>query len=312
MFEILNTLFPVFLVIGLAYVLARKNFLTQHFLDVLNQLIYKVGLPALIVHSLATARRIPEDTLPVILIFFSATMIVFGLAFLFAFSLRMDRKKVGTFVQATFRGNLAYTGIPIIIYALGDVSQETTAEVITLTMFIFAPAMLLYNALAVTVLVGSRTANHTRPIQTVAGKVATNPLILASLAGILLYYLPFQLPTMAINSLALLGQMAAPTALFCVGGAMAYVSMQGRYRSAIYAAGLKVIGVPLISFALLQTVAIHPNAALVLMILSACPTAVTSYVMARELDGDDALAAGSIVLSTLACIPVLAVIIAVI
>lgn len=310
MVEILNTLFPVFLVIGLAYVLARRNFLTRHFLDVLNQLIYKVGLPALIVHSLATARRFPEDTLPIILIFFSATLLVFGLAFLVVWIMRMDRKKIGSFVQATFRGNLAYTGIPIIIYALGDASKETVAEVITQTMFVFAPAMLLYNTLAVIVLVGSQETGASKPIHTVALKVATNPLILASIAGIALYYLPFQMPTVIMNTLELLGQMAAPTALFCVGGAMAFVSFQGRYHSALYATGLKVVALPLISAGLLQMVDIQANAALVLMILSACPTAITSYVMARELGGDEALAAGSIIFSTLACIPVLAIVIA--
>jgi len=51
----------------------------------------------------------------------------------------------------------------------------------------------------------------------------------------MLFYLPFEMPTFVLNSFELTGQMAAPAALLCAGGSIAYVSMQGRYRSAAVA-----------------------------------------------------------------------------
>ena len=57
-------------------------------------------------------------------------------------------------------------------------------------------------------------------------------------------------------------------------------------------------------------VEVDPTARLVSLVLSACPSAVASFIMATKLNGDDALAAGTIILSTIACIPVLGLIIA--
>ena len=46
-----------------------------------------------------------------------------------------------------------------------------------------------------------------------------------------------------------------------------------------------------------------------LLILRACPTAIVSYTMALELKGDEAPASGTIVLSVLTSVVVLAVIV---
>ena len=90
---------------------------------------------------------------------------------------------------------------------------------------------------------------------------------------------------------------------------MAYVSMQGRYRSALMASVLKVVATPLVAWGLASFFDLNDSSRLVLLILSACPTAVASYIMAKELNGDEALAAGAIVLSTAASIPPLALIV---
>ncbi len=310
MIQVLNTLLPVFGLIGLAFWLGRRGSLSRTFMNELNWLIYWVSLPALIVYSLASARRFPADTIPIILIFSLATVGVMAASYPVCRWLRLPRAHTGTFIQAAFRGNLAYTGLPILVFALHDQPREVVAEVVAQTMFVLAPAMLLYNGAAVVLLVLSKEGFSRRKLGEIAVKVALNPLILASVVGVLLFLLPVQLPTFVVNSFELAGQMAAPAALFCVGGAMAFVSMEGRYRSAAVASFLKCFILPALAAGLGALLDLEPNARLVLLILSACPTAVASYIMAKELDGDEALAAGSIVLSTLLCIPVIGLILA--
>jgi len=310
MIQVLNTLLPVFAIIGAALLLGRRGYLSRQFMTELNWLIFRVSLPALIVHSLATAPALPEDTLPVTGIFFLSTILVIVLCVPACRLLGLPRARIGTFVQAAFRGNLAYTGLPIVIFALNDQPREVVASAVAQVMFVLAPSMLLYNAIAVFLLVGSSEGFSADKLGGIARKVAANPLILASALGVGLFFLPFEIPRFLLNTLDLTGQMAAPAALFCVGGAMAFVSMEGRYRSASVASALKVVVLPLITAALLPLVDIEPTARLVLLILSACPTAVASYIMARELDGDEALAAGAIILSTAACIPVIGLILA--
>ncbi|MDQ8195423.1 AEC family transporter [Coraliomargarita sp. SDUM461004] len=310
MIQVINTLLPVFVVIGLGLWLARRGWLSQTFISELNWLIFWVSLPALIIHSLVTAESLPRDALPAIGIFTLATLILIALAWLTSRWLQLPRERVGTFVQSAFRGNLAFAGLPFVVFAVEGIQPDKVGAAVAQVMFLLAPAMLLYNVLAVLMLTLSQQSVSTSMLRGTLGKVISNPLILASIIGVGLFALPFEMPRFALSTLGLIGQMAAPASLFCVGGAMAFVSMEGRYRSASYASALKVIVLPAITALLLIWVDVDPIARLVLLILSACPTAVASYIMAKALNGDEALAAGSIILSTLACIPTVGLIIA--
>ncbi|CAA6693874.1 MULTISPECIES: AEC family transporter [unclassified Lentimonas] len=310
MLHVINTLTPVFLVIALGYYLGKKAILSESFLGELNRLLFRVCLPALIVHSMATATEIPEGTGIIILLFILATFAVIGLSIPASRLLRLPRARVGTFVQATFRGNLAYVGIPIILYALRDAPAETVASVIAQTMFVFAPAMVIYNVVSVFFLVSSHEASAGESLNKIVIQILKNPLILAALIGFCLYTLPFDLPRALLDTLQFTGQIAAPASLICVGGSMAFVSMEGRYRSALVATALKIVAVPTIAYLLATLFQVQGHSRLILLVLSATPTAVASYVMAKELHGDEALAAGSIILSTALSAVSLAVVIA--
>lgn len=309
MTPVLDTLVPVFAIVALAMWLGRRGLLTKAFMDQLNWLIFWVSLPALILHSLITTESLPPDTLPILLIFITSTLTVTALAFPVCWLLKLPRARIGTFVQASYRGNLAYTGLPILIFAMHGQTREAVADVVAQSIFILAPTMLLYNVMAVILLVGSKEGFSPAKLGSMALKVVGNPLIIASVVGAVLFALQLKIPTFVINTLDLAGQMAAPAALFCVGGTTAFVSMHGRYRSATAASLLKCAALPAVAAALAAFFPLDPNARLVLLVLSACPTAVASYVMAKELNGDEALAAGTILISTTICIPGLALII---
>ncbi len=297
--HVLGTLFPVFAVIALGYGLARSAFVSHGFLTELNRLVYYVSLPALIIHSLANARQLPEGTAALLLVFLGATGCVIGLAFLAGRLLRLQRWQYGTFVQAALRGNLAFIGLPVIAYALRAEDSATVTAVLAQAVVVFAPTMLFYNTVSVILLVvsGQQGAGG-GPGEAVRG-IVTNPLILAALAGALTVLLPSGLPGPLNSTLDYVGRLAGPGALLCVGGAMAMVSMQGRHRSALCAAVLKTAGVPLGAWLLSRPFGLPDTATLVLMVFAATPTAVASYVMTKQLRGDEAMAAGAIVISTL-------------
>lgn len=307
--QVVNTLFPVFLVIGLGFLLAKRGLLTERVLHELNRLLFVVCLPALIVYSLATASDVPAGTGTILWVFSLSTIVTIGLGLWAGRALGLASRQIGTFVQGAFRGNLAYAGIPLILFALQGSPPELVASVMAQTVFVFAPAMLLYNVASVILLVRDREASLQQNFVSMSIKVIKNPLILASIAGCVLFALPFSLPRFVLNSFQLTGQMAAPAALLCVGGSMAYVSMEGRYRSACVASLLKVVFAPLCAWLMSFCFDLNETSRMVLLILSACPTAVASYIMAKELEGDEALASGAIIISTIASMPVLALIV---
>ena len=306
---IITTLFPVFAVLGIGYLLAERNFLSRKFLNELNRFVYYVSLPALIIYGLATAQTLPPGTIPTCLIFLLATTLVIAVSFIVAAALGLDRWQYGTFIQASFRGNLAFIGIPIIVYALRDYPKETISAIVAQAVLVFAPTMLFYNAVSVMLLVGSRGDDSGNKVSRMLKSIATNPLILASFAGVVLFFMPFNLPEAALNTLEFVGRIAAPAALICVGGGMAVVSMEGRYRSATFASLLKTGVTPVFAWLISLPFNLSPETTLVLMVFAATPTAVASYVMAKELQGDEAMASGGIVLSTIFSVVSLSVVV---
>nr|WP_246459981.1 AEC family transporter [Puniceicoccus vermicola] len=303
-----HTLFPVFAIIALGYLLAVRGFLSQSFLAELNRLLFWVGLPCLIFFTLAKAPGFPEETVKVFSVFTLSTVLLIGLGIFTAKLLKLPHERKGTFLQAAFRGNLAYAGLPILLYATRN--DPASESVIAQAIFVFAPTMIVYNVLSVFFLEASRTGQVRGNLLSIVKKVATNPLILSAIAGILAYLLPVSLPAPVLDSLDLVAQLAAPGSLLCVGGGMAAVSLKGRYRSALFATTLKVAILPALSFLLSMLFDLNSHSLLILLVLSSCPTAVASYVMAKEMGGDEALASGAIVLSTLLCVPSLAIILA--
>jgi predicted permease len=307
--HIFATLFPVFAVLTLGYVLTNRSFLSRGFLNELNRFVYYVSLPALMIHSVSGAEKLPPQIIPALAVYIAATLLTLGLAFLNARLLGLERGQYGTFTQAAFRGNIAFIGLPVLVYALRDKSPETVSLIVAQGVFIFAPMMIFYNFVSVILLVGSQHSSPWNNLPATIRNILTNPLIIAAFAGIVFFLLPFDLPGPLMNTLEFLGRTAAPCALVCVGGGMAVVSMEGRYRSATYSSLLKTGAVPILVYLVSLPFDLSTSTILIIMIYAAAPTAVASYVMAKEMDGDEAMASGAIVISTVLSVVSLGVVV---
>jgi hypothetical protein len=298
--HVINTLAPVFLIIALGTVLCRSGFLPKELLRGMNRLAYWVGLPCLLFGKLAAAGPMDSaaaETLWVLLLG-TAGLIVISLAA--AFAGRLHAGRVGTFMQASFRGNLAYVGLPVVFYAFSsgaDSGPGQRAE--TLALLAIGPVVVLYNAVAVIALLASQHKMKFAAIKHMAWQMITNPLLLACAAGVTWSQLQLPLPLPVGRTLDTLGVFALPLALLCVGGALATTSIRGHIGPALAASLIKVVIGPALGYAIARMLGAGQQAAFVAMILLACPTAVASYVLTEQLKGDTALAAGSIVLSTL-------------
>ncbi len=296
--HIINTLIPILLILLFGAGLAKWGFLNLTFQRDLNRLTYYFGLPALIVEKLATADFQGQEALPVFLALASATVGTILIGLTVAWLLRLPGETYGTFLQATFRGNLAYIGIPLLVYVVSDVSHTSSADVLAIALLVLAPMMIVYNTLSVAALLASHHRFGWEGLKQVAFRIVKNPLILASVAGTALSIQPWSLPSPLHRSLETIGQMAVPIALLSIGGSLATTNLGDRLGAATAAAVLKVLAVPLLAFGIGQLFNITPLGFKVLMVFSACPTAVASYIMAVEMNGEGGLASSSIVLST--------------
>jgi len=293
--QVLHSLLPIALLVLTGALLLRLRFFGDAFRRGLDRLVYWVALPALIVGELAQAPVMGERAGPMIAVFAGATLLTALLAWALAWAMRLPAASVGVFVQAAHRGNLAFVGLPVILLASEADDQSTRA----LAALVFAPIVLLYNVLAVLAL----TLAHHRfdrhaPLKLLRSLV-TNPLLLACGLGLALNLLQLQTPTPLIKTLVLLGQPAAPLALISLGGAVVTYRVHRHAAVGFASATLKLAVLPAITLLLAGVLGLDPQQRLIVLIFSATPTAVASYVLAVQLRGDPGVAAATIVISTI-------------
>lgn len=305
MTQIVNSLLPILLLVVLGAVLQRSGFFQADFRKGLDRLVYWVCLPALILATLAAAPDVGRAAIRMTVVLCLATAAMMVLAGGVAWLIRVPRSGIGVFAQAAFRSNLAFVGIPVISLAV-DGDRATLAK----AALVFAPVVILYNVLAV---LGLVMAHHridaAMPIRLVKSLI-TNPLLLACAGGLVLWKLPWPMPVSIASTLDLLGKPAAPLALLSLGAAVVSYPVGKQAFAASLASLLKVAGMPLLVFVTALLIPLPREDLQVLLIFAACPTAVASFVLATQLRGDPALAAATIVLSTVFSVGSLAVILA--
>lgn len=303
--EVLNTVVPVFILIGVGTVLFR-SFLDRAVLRGINWLTYWVGLPVLIFNSIARSDLAEPMALKVFFLVLAATVATLVAGSLFGRLLGVSSGALGTFLQAAFRGNLAFIGIPVVIFAYPDSETAGTLAILTL-----APMMFVYNVLSVVVLQRSRDGGGAAPpTRRLLRALLTNPLIVASVAGGAFALSGYGLPFFVERSLGVLGEMAPGLALLSIGGALAVVELKGGIVPASAASLLKVGLCPLAGILLAPAFGLEGEALGVALILLAAPTAAASYILAQQLGGDEGLASGAIVISTVLSVVSLSLVVA--
>lgn len=296
--QILNLLAPVFLLIALGAVMQRTGFVSAGFLREANRVTYWVGLPALLFSQLVTSLHAVRGAEDLLAVFFLATGLVTGLAYLAARLLRVPGAAAGTFVQGAFRGNLAFVGLPI-LYAMPDAPLAGGITLHTAAVLVVAPAMVLYNVVAVVALVVSQHAFGPRMVGPVLRQLALTPPLLATLAGVAFAAAGGTLPAAVAQALGALGEMALPLGLLGVGGSLVTVQLRARWQRPLASALLKGVASPLCGWLVARWFRLGGFETMLILVFMATPTAVISYAMAVELRGDETLASGTIALSVL-------------
>ncbi len=304
--EALAVSLPILILTMAGAALMRLRWIDDAFLEGVNKFVYRVSLPALIIHSLCSSTLDLSAAFRPALAFCIATTLALLPGWVTGKLLHFTPAQTATLTQAGFRGNLAFVGFPVLA---GAMPGDTTF--LALGVLIFAPALILYNVLAVLLLNHASAAPGPGRTWKAVLAIRSNPLILAAAAGGLLGLLPGELPGVVLRSLEMLGKPAGPMALVCIGAMMVKPGGEGATRGAIAAAGLKLAVAPALVLGVAYLTGVGGTGLQVIMIYACCPSAAASYIVARELGGDAHLASRAVVLTTLICLVPLTVVLAV-
>jgi predicted permease len=121
-------------------------------------------------------------------------------------------------------------------------------------------------------------------------QVLMNPLILGCIAGFAIS-LAGGLPPGLQPAVRNLGNASIALGLLCVGAALTLQGLGDRPATQAATAALKLLVMPLMTWALCTVLDLGPLATAIAVLFMALPTAATSYVMARAMGGDAKLMA---------------------
>lgn len=285
----LGALLPVFVLILAGWAIRRRQFLPDSFWPSAERLTYYVLFPALLVRSVAGAdlTGLPVGRMAVALVL--ALLLMAALLLALRPRLGIDGPAFTSVVQGSLRWN--------------------TYVALAATVALFPPEALSAGAICIAVIVPTVNILSVLSFVRYAGRrapgwrgwvmpLATNPLILASLGGLVLNVTGIGVPPGTDDMLAILGGAALPLGLLAVGAGLDFASFRHAGRTVAATTLLKLLVMPGLVGASFWLFGIGGLPALVAVLYMAMPTAPASYILARQLGGDARLMAAILTAQT--------------
>ncbi|UCF31377.1 MAG: AEC family transporter [bacterium] len=289
MLRILESISPVFLVIGLGYLSRRMGFIPDAFIQSANRLVYYIAIPILVFGEISAGHFSESFDLLQISGTFLAVVIIMSIGLLTAVILRLSPGGSATFVQGSFHGNLGYVGLAVVFYTLGPSGRGAAS--------VLAGFLILFQNLISISLYTFLQARGRRLDGGLAWKFLGNPIILATVLGLFSSAFGFSLPGFIDRSFTIVGDMALPLALLIIGGSLKRAPTR-RIQLVCLSTFFKLILLPFCGFLVFRIMGVSLPQAAVAVILLASPSATISYVMAAEMGGESDLAAAAVTVST--------------
>lgn len=290
MLNVIEIVLPVFLVIGLGYAVRRLGIVDDGFFSQVNKLVYYVCLPLLLIYKIAGADFSTSFNFRLVIATSAGVACCFAITYLYGKWRSFPAPIHGTFCQGSFRGNLAYIGLAIVFNAYGD-SGLTRAGIL---LGFLVPVLNLFAILA---LLLPQQQQRTSLVEIIK-QIVMNPLILASLTGLLWSFFQLPMPTVFDRTLHIATGMTLPLALLSIGGSFSLAGLKGDIWKAALATVVKLLFLPLITGLLMVLLNISGLDFAIGLLMTGAPTAVTTYIMACRMGGDGDLARTIVMMAT--------------
>jgi predicted permease len=300
---VINTIAPISLIVLLGLIFQRIGFMKSSFFKQNNRFVYYIGLPFLILSKTSQAPLSKGQALRISLILIIGMVIGLFLAYFLAWLQKIPNSMLGTYVQGSFRGNLTYLGLPVVLSLISGQNKNLLAGSEMVAVLSIIPMIFIYNIMSVVVLtIGKQEMNDDRDpfARMLLKNVLSNPILISCLLGIMLSVGKIALPVFLKKFCAILGQMALPLALLSLGSDLSSRPLRNiHFKYAVSASLIKVLAVP----AVVYLIGLNSNLTVfelkISLLYLACPTAVNSFILAGQLKGNGLLAKNIVVISHL-------------
>ena len=284
-----NVVLPLFLCIVLGYFLRAIGMIKEITQKDLNRLCFKVFLPIYLFNSIYTTDLAVAFDGRLVIFAVCGVVGLFLLLMLLIPRIEKENPRRGVMVQAIFRSNFVLYGLPVATSICGEAHIGPTSLLISIVVPI-------YNVLAVVCLEWFRGGKPDG--KKILRGIVTNPLIIASILGVAANLLKLPLPSGVQKCVTDLGRVATPLSLVALGADFKFNKVHGIRKQLILSVAGKLVMAPLVMVTLGILLGFRGDYLVPVLIMFGAPTAVSSYTMAQQMEGDGTLAASVVVFTT--------------
>ena len=285
---------PDFLVILAGFLLRRqfeKTVFNGTFWKGAEKLVFYVLFPPLLFTSVATSNLTLSEAGEFLAVAISAMLCAVVLSYLIRFIIKADDVTHASAFHCGFRFN-TYVGFALVSRLYG---QEGLALMSLLIAF-WVP---ISNTIAVAVLahaVARRDAqqNHAsgrglssrQVLTSTVSAVVRNPLIIATVCGLLFNISGLTIPGVALDFMRHLGSASLAMGLLCIGAGLQVKGLTSGLKVLAAATFVRLVVISLFALVLIHVFELPATAAGVLLIFASLPTGQSCYVMTANMRGD--------------------------
>ncbi len=268
--------------------------------DLLNAVAYYAALPALI--FISTYDQAIGELLSVTLV--GGLLVVLFTTAGFAWLVHRlhgsssDRQSVA--IVQSYHSNLGYLGLPLVAATFGTDVTAIASVVLGIVTLVQVPLTII--------ILSTFNGTDVRLIDELRG-LALNPVLLSLIAGLAVGSSGVIVPGPVTTGLDGVGSLALPLALLCVGASLQLDLPTVDFGATGSVVALKIIAMPIFAWLVFSILTVDTATFVASIVMLGTPTAVSTYVFAAKLNGDEEFASLNVFATTLGSILTLFVLI---
>ena len=288
-----SAVFPLILNLAIGFMLMKINLIDKHSSDKMNTLVFKVFMPLSLFNNIYHTDISNVFNAKLTIFMLSALVISFVFLMVVVPLFVKTQNQKGVIIQAIFRGNFLIFGLPVVTALCGD-------ENVGLTSLLIGLIVPVYNILAVICMEFFREGNVN--FKKILLGMLKNPLIIASVLGIAFVLIGIKIPNIFEKSITDISKVSTPLSLIVLGASFTFSSLKGNTVKLLWGALGRLVFTPLVFIPLAVYFGFRGIELATILVFLASPTAVSSYVMAKQMGGDDVLAGQYVVICSISAI----------
>lgn len=281
-------LFPDFSLILLGYLVCRYTQLNRPLWEKVEALVYYLLFPVLLFHSIVKSPLDLQVASRLMGAGWALGVAAIGLAYALPHLPGLRRHISGpdhaASAQIAFRFN-SFIGLAIAERLAGPQGLQLIAVLIGV-------CVPLFNVAAVWPM-----ARHAQ--RSFLSELVRNPLIIATVGGLISNLLGFQMPVWLEPTVTRLGAASLAMGLMAAGAGMQFGALTRAKTLAVAVLAIRHVITPAMAWGVSKLFGLDPTQTTILLAFSALPTASSCYVLAARMGYDGAYVAGLVTLSTL-------------